>query len=57
MIAALGQPESIPWLAVLEAGPDEQPIREHPVEHGQTCPPISRIAGGSGAVACRRHRH
>jgi AcrR family transcriptional regulator len=27
MIAALGPPEKIPWVATLEAGPDDRPIR------------------------------
>jgi len=35
MVAALGAPESIPWLAALESGPDNRPIREQLVEHGR----------------------
>jgi len=35
MIAALGPPDEIPWLAALEAGPDDRPIREQLVEHGK----------------------
>src|SRR4051812_21593471 len=35
MIAALGPPESIPWVAALEAGPDEGPIREQLIEHSK----------------------
>ena len=33
MIAALGPPEKIPWVAALEAGPDDRPIREQLAEH------------------------
>lgn len=33
LIAALGPPETIPWVAALEAGPDDRPIREQLVEH------------------------
>ena len=35
MIAALGPPEEIPWVAALEAGPDSRPIREQLLEHGK----------------------
>ena len=28
MIAALAPPEEVPWVAALEAGPDDRPIRE-----------------------------
>lgn len=35
MIAALGPPEKVPWVAALEAGPDESPIRKQLVEHGK----------------------
>lgn len=35
MIAALGPPVRIPWLAALEAGPDKRPIREQLVEHAK----------------------
>jgi AcrR family transcriptional regulator len=35
MIAALGPPEEVPWVAALEAGPDDRPIREQLVEHGK----------------------
>jgi AcrR family transcriptional regulator len=33
MLAALGPPKEIPWVASLEAGPDERPIREQLVQH------------------------
>jgi len=33
MIAALGPPEKVPWVAALEAGPDERPIRDQLHEH------------------------
>lgn len=33
MIAALGPPEKVPWVAALEAGPDDRPIREQLLEH------------------------
>jgi AcrR family transcriptional regulator len=33
MLAALGPPAEVPWIATLEAGPDERPIREQLVEH------------------------
>ena len=33
MIAALGPPQKIPWVATLEAGPDDRPIRDQLVEH------------------------
>lgn len=35
MIAALGPPERIPWVATLEAGPDERPIRQQLLEHAK----------------------
>ncbi len=35
MIAALGPPETVPWVATLDAGPDDRPIRDQLVEHGQ----------------------
>jgi AcrR family transcriptional regulator len=35
LIAALGPPEKVPWVAALEAGPDERPIREQLIEHGK----------------------
>ncbi len=35
MIAALGPPKEVPWVAALEAGPDERPIREQLVEHAK----------------------
>jgi AcrR family transcriptional regulator len=35
MIAALGPPQEVPWVAALEAGPDDRPIREQLVEHGK----------------------
>ncbi|HEY3447951.1 MAG TPA: TetR/AcrR family transcriptional regulator [Myxococcales bacterium] len=35
MIAALGPPKTIPWVAALEAGPNERPIREQLVEHAK----------------------
>lgn len=33
MIAALGPPREVPWIAALESGPDDRPIREQLVEH------------------------
>src|SRR5438477_10961516 len=33
MVAALGPPDKVPWMAALEAGPDNRPIREQLVEH------------------------
>jgi len=33
MIAALAPPETVPWVAALDAGPDDRPIREQLVEH------------------------
>lgn len=35
MIAALGPPAEIAWVAALEAGPDERPIRDQLVEHAR----------------------
>jgi AcrR family transcriptional regulator len=35
MIAALGPPEHVPWVASLEAGPDERPVRQQLVEHAK----------------------
>lgn len=35
MIAALGPPTEIGWVAALEAGPDERPIREQLVAHAR----------------------
>lgn len=33
MIAALGPPEKVPWVAALEAGPAHRPVRKQLVEH------------------------
>jgi AcrR family transcriptional regulator len=35
MLAALGPPKEISWVAALEAGPDERPIRDQLVEHAR----------------------
>ena len=35
LIAALGPPRQVEWLAVLDAGPDERPIQTQLVEHAQ----------------------
>ena len=35
MVAALGPPEKVPWVAALDAGPDDRPIRDQLVEHGK----------------------
>ena len=35
MIAALGPPEKVPWVAALDAGPDDRPIRSQLVEHAK----------------------
>jgi len=35
MIAALGPPTHLQWVAALETGPDKRPIREQLVEHGK----------------------
>jgi AcrR family transcriptional regulator len=35
MLAALGPPCDIGWVAALEAGPDERPIREQLIEHAK----------------------
>ena len=35
LIAALGPPETVPWAAALEAGPDGRPIRDQLEEHGK----------------------
>lgn len=35
MLAALGPPSSVEWVAALEAGPDARPIREQLVEHAK----------------------
>ncbi|WP_394836458.1 TetR/AcrR family transcriptional regulator [Pendulispora rubella] len=35
MLAALGPPRVVPWVATLDAGPDERPIREQLVEHAK----------------------
>jgi hypothetical protein len=33
MVAALGPPEKVPWVAAVEAGPDERPLRDQLVDH------------------------
>lgn len=35
MLAALGPPTQIAWVAALEAGPDERPIRRQLIEHAR----------------------
>jgi AcrR family transcriptional regulator len=36
MLAALGPPSEVPWVAELDAGPDARPLREQLVEHAKT---------------------
>lgn len=36
MIAALGPPEGVPWAALLEDGPTENPILEQLIQHAKT---------------------
>ncbi len=33
MVAALGPPDKVPWVAAVEGGPDDRPIRDQLVEH------------------------
>jgi AcrR family transcriptional regulator len=33
MVSALGPPEKVPWVAAVEAGPDDRPIQHQLVEH------------------------
>jgi AcrR family transcriptional regulator len=35
MLAALGPPAEVPWIAALEVGPDERPLRDQLVEHAR----------------------
>ena len=35
MIAALGPPKKVPWIAALDAGPDGRAVREQLVEHAE----------------------
>lgn len=35
MLAALAPPQKVPWVATLDAGPDDRPIREQLVEHAK----------------------
>lgn len=35
MIAALGPPAEVPWVAALDAGPDDRPIRQQLLEHAK----------------------
>jgi len=35
MIAALGPSKKVPWVAMLDAGPDARPIQEQLIEHGE----------------------
>ncbi len=35
MLAALGPPELVPWVAALDGGPDDSAIRDQLVEHGK----------------------
>ena len=35
MVAALTPPQRAPWVATLDAGPDDRPVREQLVEHGK----------------------
>jgi AcrR family transcriptional regulator len=65
MVAALGPPQEIPWVAALEAGPDDRPIREQLVEHAkvisayfhdlQSGLALLRAAGIAPGKAFRRH--
>lgn len=65
MLAALGPPEHIPWLAALEAGPDARPIRDQLVEHAQVMSAyfeelqvgltLLQAAGITPDQACRGH--
>ena len=66
MIAALGPPAKVPWVAALEAGPDERSIREQLVEHGtvmsayfqelQSGLALLQAAGISAKKAYGRHK-
>lgn len=35
MLAALGPPAEVPWVAALDAGPDDRPLRDQLVEHAK----------------------
>jgi AcrR family transcriptional regulator len=66
MIAALGPPDEVPWVKVLEAGPDDRPIREQLIEHVTVISTyfqglhlglsMLQAAGISPAKACRARK-
>lgn len=66
MIAALGPPQKVEWVAVLDSGPDERPIRTQLVEHVRVIASFFRelhrglgllqAAGIDPARACERTR-
>jgi AcrR family transcriptional regulator len=35
MLAALGPPKKVPWVAALDEGPDDRPLREQLIEHAK----------------------
>jgi AcrR family transcriptional regulator len=63
MLAALGPPKDVPWVAALEAGPDEGPIRAQLVHHAKVMSAYYRdlqaglgvlqAAGMDAGKACR----
>lgn len=50
MRAALGPPEKVPWVAALDAGPDERPIRAQLIEHAQVMAAYFQELQGGFAV-------
>jgi AcrR family transcriptional regulator len=66
MIAALGPPKKVPWVAALDAGPDDRPLRDQLVEHAkvmsayfqelQTGLGVLQAAGIDPAKAYRKYK-
>lgn len=66
MLAALGPPKKIPWVAALDAGPDERPLQDQLVEHAKVMSAyfqhlqagldVLQAAGIDSGKVCRGHK-
>jgi AcrR family transcriptional regulator len=51
MIAALGPPKKVPWVAALDAGPDDRPLPDQLVEHAKVmCAYFQELQAGLGVL-------
>lgn len=50
LVAALGPPAQVPWIAALEAGPDDRPIRDQLAGHAQVMSAYAHLHASRGAA-------